>query len=247
MVNRLLTALSIGICLLFITAQTQPAFAQTRKQNSGYVQIVKKLIITKGSVTTSVEVKGKQTQQIPKATPTIYIKPPITQTVAKSPTIIESNKPSTVPTSKVTKSTPAEKPKTVEPTKETPVSAAPAVPAPASDAMSFIMTGINNYRSSQGLSSVQTSNETCSFAATRAVEIVSNFSHDGFQNRIDSKTLPYKTWSGITENIAMTSNYKDVVNMWINSPGHAANMRADTPFVCVRQNGNYFAYVGMKP
>jgi uncharacterized protein YkwD len=59
--------------------------------------------------------------------------------------------------------------------------------------------------------------------------------------------MPYAKWSAITENIAMTSNYGDVVTMWKNSSGHAANMRADTPFVCVMQNGNYYAYEGMKP
>ncbi len=35
--------------------------------------------------------------------------------------------------------------------------------------------------------------------------------------------------------------------MWINSPGHAANMEKDTPYVCVVVNGKYFAYEGWKP
>ena len=59
--------------------------------------------------------------------------------------------------------------------------------------------------------------------------------------------LDYHSWSKVTENIAETPNYAEVVNLWANSPGHAENMRADTPFVCVRQAGNYFAYEGMKP
>ncbi len=117
----------------------------------------------------------------------------------------------------------------------------------SSEPMTYIMQGINAYRASQGLGAVRTSTETCAFASIRAQEINGSFSHDGFQSRADSKTLPYSSWSGITENIAMTSDYKSVVDMWANSPGHAANMRANTPYVCVRQNGNYFAYEGMKP
>ncbi|MBA3723424.1 MAG: CAP domain-containing protein [Candidatus Levybacteria bacterium] len=113
--------------------------------------------------------------------------------------------------------------------------------------MTFIMHEINAFRSKNGLSSVTTNAQVCAFAATRAQEITASFNHDGFQSRADAKTLPYSNWSNVTENIAMTSNYKDVVNMWENSAGHAANMRADTPFVCVRQQGNYFAYQGMKP
>jgi uncharacterized protein YkwD len=121
------------------------------------------------------------------------------------------------------------------------------ITAPATDVTSSIMKALNDYRSSQGLGAVQTSNETCAFAKLRAQEITTNFNHDGFAKRRDNKTMPYAKWSAITENIAMTSNYGDVVTMWKNSSGHAANMRADTPFVCVMQNGNYYAYEGMKP
>lgn len=111
----------------------------------------------------------------------------------------------------------------------------------------FMMKVINEYRRSLGLSSVQTSQETCDFAKIRAKEISTDFNHDGFQNRINSHTIPYSGWSMITENIAMTSSYKNVVNMWINSPGHAENMRRNTPYVCVEAYGNYYAYEGMKP
>ena len=45
----------------------------------------------------------------------------------------------------------------------------------------------------------------------------------------------------------MNSDYLEIVDGWINSPTHAENMRADTPFICVVQNGDYFAYEGWKP
>jgi len=109
------------------------------------------------------------------------------------------------------------------------------------------MGQINEYRNSLGLSTVQTSTETCNFAKIRAQEISTSFTHDGFTNRKNAGTLPYASWTSITENIAMTSDYKQVETMWQNSAGHAANMRANTPYVCVMQYGNYFAYEGMKP
>jgi len=109
------------------------------------------------------------------------------------------------------------------------------------------MQKINEYRSSQGLGSVSTDSNTCSFARTRASEIVQSFNHDGFRSRISAKTLPYGAYHEVTENIAMTSDYTQVVTLWINSSGHAENMRKDTPFVCVEKSGNYYAYEGWRP
>lgn len=110
-----------------------------------------------------------------------------------------------------------------------------------------LLDQINAYRASKGLSAASSDSQTCAFAQTRAGEISSNFTHDGFTNRISSHALPYPSFSTVTENIAETSNAGDVVNMWINSPVHAENMQKDTPFICVAQNGNYFAYEGWKP
>jgi uncharacterized protein YkwD len=109
------------------------------------------------------------------------------------------------------------------------------------------MTEINKYRALRGLGAVQTSSETCSFAKLRAEEISKNFNHDGFNHQVDTKTLPYSHWSKVSENLATTPNYKEVVTLWENSPAHANNMREATPFVCVEQYGNYFAYEGIKP
>lgn len=117
----------------------------------------------------------------------------------------------------------------------------------ADNVKSFLMTAINDYRKSQGLSEVKTDSNTCDFAKTRAREISQNFNHDGFNNRIQNHTLPYPSYHTITENIAMNPNYKNVVAGWISSAGHAANMRADTPFVCVENAENYYVYEGWKP
>lgn len=120
------------------------------------------------------------------------------------------------------------------------------IPAP-NKVTAYILEQINDYRSSLGLSIVYPSQETCAFAAIRAKEIAVNFSHQGFEQRKKIQALPYTRWHVITENIAMTSDYTQVEKMWEHSSGHARNMRADTPHVCVMQYKDYFAYVGLKP
>lgn len=112
---------------------------------------------------------------------------------------------------------------------------------------SNLLSEVNAFRAQNGLSPVSANNETCSFAAIRASEISSNFNHDGFRNRLDTKTLPYPSYSQVVENIAMNSNPLEVVKKWIESSGHAENMKKDTPFACIAQNGNYFVYEGWKP
>lgn len=111
----------------------------------------------------------------------------------------------------------------------------------------FILSQINEYRTQYGLPAVTTNATTCSFAQARAKEITTNFTHEGFTTRIANHTLPYSSYHTVTENIAMTSDYTKVVTMWKNSSGHAENMRADTPFICVASSGNYYAFEGWKP
>ncbi|MBI2020620.1 CAP domain-containing protein [Candidatus Daviesbacteria bacterium] len=111
----------------------------------------------------------------------------------------------------------------------------------------YLMGQINEYRLSKGLTEVQKDAYTCDFASLRAKEISQNFNHDGFRNRIDSQTLPYPSYTQVTENIAKNSDYQDVVPKWISSPGHAANLEKDTPYVCVGVFDHYYAYLGWKP
>lgn len=118
---------------------------------------------------------------------------------------------------------------------------------PLTDIQSFLLQRVNDFRKANGLSEVKSNDETCTFAKTRAEEIVKSFNHDGFNNRIANKQLPYSSYTKITENIAENSDYKAVVNDWANSPGHAENMKSDTPFVCIAANGNCYVYEGLKP
>lgn len=158
----------------------------------------------------------------PTKTPT-----PTKELVTPTPT----KRPSPTPTKKII---------TPTPTKTTPSSS-------LSTEQTFIINAINDFRRSKGLTEIKTDPYTCNFAQVRAKEITTSFNHDGFRNRINSKSLPYPSYHMVTENIAMTSRYQDVVNMWINSEGHRLNMEKDTPYVCVGKEGNYYAYEGWQP
>lgn len=132
-----------------------------------------------------------------------------------------------------------------------PVQSPSPIPSPVlesalDDIQIYIISEINDYRKSQGLGEIAVDPNTCSYANTRAKEILADFSHKGHEQRIDSKNLPYPSWSLVTENIAMTSDYKQVVDLWIKSSGHAENMRRDTPYVCVERYDKYYAYEGWK-
>jgi uncharacterized protein YkwD len=158
-------------------------------------------------------------------TPTFTPTPTPVPTFTPTPTPVPTLKPLPSPTSV---------PFVVQPT-------AIQTPIVNSSISDYLLGKVNEYRKSQGLSEVKSDSNTCDFAIKRAREISTDFTHDGFKN------LAYTSYSKVTENIAMNSDYKEVVNQWIASAGHAENMRADTPFVCIGNSGNYYAYEGWKP
>lgn len=213
---------------------------QSRIRETSSETIIKRVTVTSDG-TTTVEVTSP---------------PTVTATKSPTPTVARLSSTNTIPLTKtptptirLIKATPTKilPTNTPQPTSRPTTTATPNAGANTDSVQAYIMQGINDYRKSKGLSTVKISSETCSFAKIRAKEISVSFNHDGFRSRINNGTLPYSSWSSVTENLAMTSNYKNVVTMWINSPGHAANMQKNTPYVCVEQYGNYFAYEGMRP
>lgn len=166
----------------------------------------------------------------------------ITQSIKKiSPTPIQL--PSITPIINLISPTP-------QPTATPKPTQIPPSPTPSNSNINvrdYLIQAINDYRQTKGLQLIAPDKYTCDFARVRAQEISINFNHDGFLSRANNKTLPYPSYQQVTENIASTNDYKNVVSMWINSPGHAANMEKDTPYVCVESFGNYYAYEGWKP
>jgi uncharacterized protein YkwD len=181
---------------------------------------------------------------------------------AQASTPTPTNKPTSTPSPKIS-ATPSPKPITPNPTKATINSPTPTPTAHAqsqmqnqsqvqvnysiSDEAKRLLSQVNDFRASKGKGPVTPEKYTCDFANLRAGEIVSNFSHDGFRQRIDSKTLPYPSYSSVAENIAMNSNPDAVVPAWINSSGHAENMLKDVPHGCIGVSGRYYTYLAWKP
>jgi len=146
-----------------------------------------------------------------------------------------SNFPSLTPTLKPT-STPTPTP-TIKP------SPAEVSKKPTQD----LLQQINAFRSGKGLSPLSANSETCFFANIRSQEIIASFNHDGFENRIDSNTLPYPSYSSVAENIAMNPDPNQVVPGWISSPGHNENLSKDVPYGCVVSNGEYYVFEAWRP
>lgn len=119
-------------------------------------------------------------------------------------------------------------------------------PVQAAEEDTDLIAKVNEYRRSKGLAPVKTNPQTCNFALLRAKEVSSSFNHDGFYNRISSKTLPYHRYRLITENLAWAPKGRDAVLMWINSPSHAENMLKKINFACVKKYGDYYAFEGLQ-
>jgi len=108
------------------------------------------------------------------------------------------------------------------------------------------LNGINQYRQSRGLSSLEEHSLVCSFASIRAQEISEEFSHNGFVTRRDTNSLPYPSYQEVVENIALSPNANEV-SMWVASVNHESILRADVVYGCVSRNGNYAVFEGWKP
>lgn len=180
------------------------------------------------------QVLGVNISSSPTPTPTkVIIKKPVRKIIKKAtPTPIKINKAIVIATKTPTPSAVAT---------TTPIS---PTQAPST---SDLLQQINNFRSTKGLAGFTSNSETCFFANIRSQEIISNFNHDGFTNRVNSKTLPYPSYSSVAENIAMNSDSNKVVQAWIDSPGHYANLIKDVPFACVVGNGKFYVFEAWKP
>lgn len=107
-----------------------------------------------------------------------------------------------------------------------------------------LLAEINQFRASYGLPSVKSNPLVCTFSATRAREITKDFSHDGFSERVNKKSMPYPPYKLVIENLARTKR-ENAVELWTKSPAHAANLLKDIQFVCVERYGYYYAFEGL--
>ncbi|MCP6759501.1 MAG: CAP domain-containing protein [Fischerella sp. CENA71] len=90
---------------------------------------------------------------------------------------------------------------------------------------------INDYRTSQGLPTLTRNVAIDEQARTHSRNMANGtvpFSHDGFEQRIQSTGIPY---SAAAENIAYNQGYSDpatqAVKSWLGSSGHLANIKGN--------------------
>lgn len=92
---------------------------------------------------------------------------------------------------------------------------------------------VNDYRTTKGLASLAWSDVIAEQARQHSKNMATGatgFGHDGFSTRISviAQTIPY---TSAAENVAMTSRRSDpatdVVNGWLNSAGHKANIEGN--------------------
>jgi uncharacterized protein YkwD len=126
-------------------------------------------------------------------------------------------------------------------------------PAPATNLSTIeqsIFNQINQYRASMGLAPLIQDATTTQQARSHSQAMATgqrSFGHDGFQERVQviSTVIPVK---GAAENVAYNVGYSDpatvVVNGWLNSPGHKANIMGNYNRtgvgVAVTSNGTYY-------
>lgn len=141
------------------------------------------------------------------------------------------------PTTKPAKSTPTSTPNTEPETNKTTEN---NIRISALGNAAILTNRINSYRQEQGLSPFLANETVCNFALVRVQELKSNFSHEGFRQRIDNNTLPYPDYSHIAENIADTDTPERAFELWRNSPGHNENMLYPSTFGCIGNIGRLY-------
>lgn len=108
---------------------------------------------------------------------------------------------------------------------------------------------VNAYRTQFGLSSISEDSHSCDFAQKRSADIVTDFSHSGFN--LNNILTYYPTYRYAIENIAYGQQDNTIIQAWINSPSHAENMRSNVTYLCTRKtisNGrNYYVMEGYRP
>lgn len=98
---------------------------------------------------------------------------------------------------------------------------------------------IQDWRLSQKLKTYKVDPLLCEFANKRAEEIFiegDDMGHDGlakYQNEL------FKTYDGYSENLARNWSPELMLDWWLHSASHEANLRRDRPLTCIRCKGYY--------
>jgi uncharacterized protein YkwD len=118
-----------------------------------------------------------------------------------------------------------------------------------------VLEHINEYRAKKGLKALEM-NTTISEAAEEHSKYMGNktvrINHDGFEERMHGLMKALKPANGAAENVANGQHTaKEVVSMWIASPGHRENIEGDYNLsgIGIYKNKNgvlYFTHIFIK-
>lgn len=111
--------------------------------------------------------------------------------------------------------------------------------------VSPIIREINAFRAENNVEPVQVKKEACDLAAIRAKEAETDWSHNGFENRIEELEATGYWWS---ENLAGDLETKhEVVEAWKESETHREVLLSAMKYACVARYNNTWALEGMEP
>lgn len=103
-----------------------------------------------------------------------------------------------------------------------------------------LMSLIQDWRYDNYLSPYTKLDSVCRYANLRLTEIKKNFSHDGFY---DKTNYPCENCR-LGENLAHGyGSPTDVLNAWLKSASHAANLKDDFKYSCIRTDGEYTVHI----
>lgn len=118
-----------------------------------------------------------------------------------------------------------------------------------------VLQYVNEYRAKKGLAPL-VMNDTISEAALEHCKYMGNktirINHDGFEDRMHGLMKQLKPANGAAENVANgQKDAREVVNMWIASPGHRENIEGNYHLsgIGIYKNKNgvlYFTHIFIK-
>lgn len=116
---------------------------------------------------------------------------------------------------------------------------------PAETPVPHTLQLINNFRAEHKVQPLKINQQACEFAAVRAEEATTDWSHDQFFDHVQERHVsPSYQWS---ENLA--DNFTDpvlVVEAWKESKPHRATLLSQMTYGCVARHDDVWAFEGMR-
>lgn len=99
---------------------------------------------------------------------------------------------------------------------------------------------VNEWRVREGYQPYAKANRLCEFAAIRAEEIQAEWSHSGFYY---DRVCTQEEQCYLAENLAKgQSTEEQVLDDWLHSASHAANLKASYTYACIVCDNNHCAH-----